>query len=71
MIDVPNNLISAIGMLNGAANKSDMIWQIIKCPNEDKYYALLTPVNDENIVAIHYEKDHIDDLLGELIEGCN
>ncbi len=71
MIDVPNNLISAIGMLNGAANKSDKIWQIIKYPEENKYSALLTPIEDDGIGAIRFEREYIDDLLGELIEGCN
>lgn len=66
MIDVPVNLVSAIGMLNGACRKSDVIWQIIKYPEEDKYTALLSPIHGD-IGAETVEAEYIDDLIERCI----
>jgi hypothetical protein len=69
MIDVPINLVSAIGMLNGACRKSDVIWQIIKYPDEDAYHALLTPMHNDNALeaAVSVEAEYIDDLFERII----
>ena len=70
MIDLPNNLISAIGMVNGACKKSDVNWQIIKYPEEDSYTALLTPMTNDNDIesAVSIKADYIDDLFIKILE---
>lgn len=69
MIDVPNNLIGAIGLLNKLGKERDVIWQIIKRPDEDRYQALITPMTNDNPIysgAMFFEADYIDDLIGKI-----
>ncbi len=71
-VDVPNVLVSAIGMLNGACNKANVSWQILKYPEENKYTALLTPVRsspDTEWSAVVVEAEYIDDLIMRMVEA--
>jgi hypothetical protein len=68
MIDIPNDLIAAIGLLNGHCSKSEVIWQIIKYPEDNSYYALLTPMHGE-YGAVNIKAQFIDDLIMRCIEA--
>lgn len=66
-VDIPNSLIGAIGMLNGACKEAGAIYEITKYPLEDKYTIVLYGLGD--VVVI--EAEHIDDLISKVIDKLN
>ena len=67
MIDLGNNLIRSFGLLNSACKKANVIWQIVKYPEEDKYSALLTPIEGDTGADL-IKADYCDDLIERMIE---
>lgn len=72
MIEVPNNLIGAIGLLNGATNSSaaNLRWMIGKSPEKEQYAGFLgdpDKVESDKFIVV---KDHIDDLVAALVKAA-
>lgn len=67
MIDVPNSLIGAIGMLNGACKEKEVTYELTKYPQENYYTIVLYGLGK----AVVIEAEHIDDLIGKVVEKLN
>jgi hypothetical protein len=65
MIDIPNNLISAIGMVNGTCAGNGHTWQINYIPDTEPHYLAYVGPSDP------IEDNYIDNLFEKMIKTSN